>query len=82
VDDGVATGLTFLAAVKELKHRQPAKIVAALPVMPTEFEVELVKEVDEIVCLNTDEEYSGAVGAYYNDFPQVSDEEVKAILKQ
>lgn len=81
VDDGVATGLTFLAAVDELRKREPAKIVAALPVMPAEFEESLKKIVEEIVCLNIDKYYLGAVGAYYTSFPQVTDEEVMRLMK-
>ena len=77
VDDGIATGMTFLMAVNEVRHRNPDKIIAAVPVMPAEFEQRLKKEVDEVVCLNIDPDYEGAVGAYYGDFPQVTDEEVK-----
>lgn len=80
VDDGIATGMTFLMAVKEVKHHNPAKIVAAVPVMPADFEDILRKEVDEIVCLDIDPYYEGAVGAYYGDFPQVTDEEVKKLM--
>ena len=81
VDDGVATGMTFLAAVKELKHREPKRIVAALPVMPLEFEAELKTVVDEVVCLRVETDYLGSVGAYYASFEQVEDAEVMALLK-
>jgi len=80
VDDGVATGLTFLVAIEELRCRHPRKIVAALPVMPAEFEKKLKGAVDEVVCLNADENYLGSVGAYYMDFPQVTDEEVISVM--
>lgn len=80
VDDGVATGLTYLMAAEELRSRNPGKIVAALPVMPAEFEEVLKKVVDEMVCLNIDRSYLGAVGAYYESFPQVMDEEVVEIV--
>jgi len=76
VDDGVATGLTYLMAVEELRSKNPQKIIAALPVMPVEFKEKLEKVVEEIVCLNVDRDYRGAVGAYYRNFPQVTDEEV------
>lgn len=76
VDDGVATGLTFLVAIEELRCRHPWKIVAALPVMPAEFMEKLRGVVDEVVCLNADKNYLGSVGAYYMSFPQVTDEEV------
>lgn len=82
VDDGVATGLTFLAAVKELHHLKPKRIVAVLPVMPAEFKDDVLKVVDEVVCLNSDPGFVGAVGAYYDDFPQVSDEEVISLFKE
>ena len=81
VDDGIATGLTYLTAVDELRKRKPAKIVAALPVMPAEFEETLKKAVDEVVCLLIDKNYLGAVGAYYSQFPQVTDEEVIEMMK-
>ncbi len=81
VDDGIATGLTYLAAVDELRKRKPAKIVAALPVMPAEYEETLKKAVDEVVCPNIDKNYLGAVGAYYSQFPQVTDEEVIELMK-
>lgn len=80
VDDGIATGMTFLLAVRELRHLKPRKIVAAIPVMPDEFKVELEKVVDEIVCLNSDIDFRGAVGAYYGDFPQIEDDEVVKLL--
>jgi len=51
-------------------------------VMPAEFMEELRKECDEIVCLDTDSAYLGSVGAYYDDFPQLSDEEVIKELKK
>jgi len=76
VDDGVATGLTYLVAIEELRNRHPRKIVAALPVMPAEFLEKLNGVVDEVVCLNADQNYIGSVGAYYMDFPQVTDGEV------
>lgn len=81
VDDGVATGMTFLMAIRELRHLEPDKIVAALPVMPIEMKHVFEKEVDELVTLEADSNYLGAVGAYYDDFPQVEDEEVIRILK-
>ena len=76
VDDGVATGLTYLMAIEELRSKNPHKIIAALPMMPAEFEEKLKGVVEEIVCLNIDKDYRGAVGAYYRNFPQVTDEEV------
>jgi len=80
VDDGIATGLTFLAALKEVRHLNPAKLVAAIPVMPSESEAKFKKEVDELVVLDIDPNFLGAVGAYYDNFPQVEDREVIDLL--
>jgi predicted phosphoribosyltransferase len=81
VDDGVATGLTMIAALREVRELKPSRLVAAVPVMPAEFLKELQKECDEVVCLNIDQTFLGAVGAYYEAFPQVGDEEVKELLE-
>lgn len=83
VDDGIATGLTMRAGIQELKHRHPKKIVVAVPIIPESTADILKKEVDEVVALAipSDDIFLGAVGAYYDDFSQVSDEEVIAILQ-
>lgn len=81
VDDGIATGLTMLAAIKELRRYAPKKLVVAVPVSPTDSAEIIRKQVDELICLNIDPEYLGSVGAYYSTFPQVEDEEVVEILK-
>lgn len=81
VDDGVATGMTLLAAVREVRHLKPARLVAALPVIPAETLEKVKKEVDEIVYLDAPADFLGAVGSYYDNFPQVTDEEVIAMLK-
>lgn len=81
VDDGVATGLTMLAAIKEVKDRQPAKTTAAVPVIPADTARQLQSEVDEVVALDAPEAYLGAVGAYYDEFEQLSDEEVVQMLR-
>lgn len=81
VDDGVATGLTLRLAIKELKHKQPKRIVVAVPVAPKEIASELEKEVDEFVALDIPKFYLGAVGAYYENFSQVKDEEVIQLLE-
>ncbi|MBI2011038.1 MAG: phosphoribosyl transferase [Candidatus Colwellbacteria bacterium] len=80
VDDGIATGLTLELAIKELKHKEPAKIIVAVPVAPRDAAREIEKEVDEFVALDIPALYLGAVGAYYDDFPQVTDEEVIEML--
>lgn len=81
VDDGIATGLTILAAIQSLKKEYPKKIIVAVPVAPHGTMVKLKKEVDEVVVLEDVKQYLGAVGAYYRDFPQVNDEEVVELLK-
>lgn len=80
VDDGVATGLTFLLSLKELKHLNPKKIVAAIPVAPRDTLEKIKKEADEVIVLDTPFFYLGSVGAYYKEFEQVEDEEVIQIL--
>lgn len=82
VDDGIATGLTMLAAIRDVRARRPARIVVAIPVTPEDTAERLAREVDELVALDIPEFYLGAVSAYYDDFPQVSDEEVIALLKR
>lgn len=82
VDDGIATGLTFLLAIKELKHLNPKKIIAAVPVAPKDTAEKIKKEADEFVTLYIPVYYLGAVGAYYDDFLQVKDEEVIELLEK
>lgn len=82
VDDGIATGLTFKAATEELKSKQPAKIVVAVPVAPDDSAAEIEAEVDELVCLLREKYYLGAVGAYYEYFEQTEDNEVIDILSE
>jgi len=79
IDDGVATGATTRAALQSVRRQGPALLVLAVPVAPFDTLAELSGEVDEIVCL---EEYDifPAIGAYYADFRQVSDEEVTGTL--
>src|SRR3989344_6655270 len=77
VDDGVATGLTIMAAVKELNlHYQPKKIIIAVPVIPVEIAGKLGTKETEVVSIITDADFLGSVGSYYQDFPTVSDSEV------
>lgn len=79
IDDGVATGATMRAALRSVRAQEPSRLVLAVPVAPTDTLRELRAEVDEIVCLE-DYRRFGAIGAYYADFSQVSDEQVAAIL--
>lgn len=79
IDDGIATGATMRAALQAARKQQPAKLVLAVPVAPTSTLAELRREADEVVCLE-DRENFGAIGFFYADFAQVSDQEVKDIL--
>ncbi len=81
VDDGIATGATTLAAIRALRNRGPKELILAVPVAPLETLQRLHGEVDAIVCLDTPRDF-GAIGYYYRDFSQVSDDEVVAILKR
>lgn len=81
VDDGIATGLTMFAAIRDVRHAGAARIVVAVPAAPAETVARLQREVDEVVTLDNDEYYLGAVGAYYDDFQQVTDTEVIELLK-
>jgi predicted phosphoribosyltransferase len=79
IDDGVATGATTRAALRATRMRNPKKLVLAVPVAPTESLAKMREEADEVVCLE-DHEFFGAIGFYYRDFRQISDEEVIEIL--
>ena len=79
VDDGIATGASLLAGIRALRQLQPAKIVVAVPVAPAPVCERLAYEVDEMVCVATPEPF-GAVGHFYDDFSQVEDQEVTALL--
>jgi predicted phosphoribosyltransferase len=82
VDDGIATGLTMQAAIRDVRRRVPATLVVAVPVAPADTLVRLAREVDAVVTLAGGEGFLGAVGAYYEQFPQVDDAEVVALLKR
>lgn len=82
VDDGIATGFTMIAAVQELRKRNPRKIVVATPVTPYDTAQVIKRLADELISPNIDKNFLGAVGAYYRDFTQVEDDEVIAILER
>jgi predicted phosphoribosyltransferase len=81
IDDGVATGATTRAALQAVRVRNPRTLVLAVPVAPTDSLTILSREVDDLVCLE-DYESFGAIGFYYRDFQQVSDEEVIETLRR
>jgi predicted phosphoribosyltransferase len=79
IDDGVATGATTRAALRAVRLRNPKRLVLAVPVAPTDSLAVLRGDADDVVCLE-DHEFFGAIGLYYADFRQVSDEQVIQIL--
>jgi predicted phosphoribosyltransferase len=81
IDDGVATGATMRAALQATRMRQPRKLILAVPVGAHDSIEALRSEVDEVVCLSVPEDF-GALGYYYEDFRQLSDQDVIDILKR
>ena len=81
VDDGLATGSSMRAAIGAVRTQSPARIIIAVPVAARETCEDLRREVEELVCLRTPEPFS-AVGLWYDDFSQTSDEEVRDLLKR
>jgi putative phosphoribosyl transferase len=81
VDDGIATGASMEAAVRALRQGSPAKLVVAVPVAPLSTCRRLRNEVDNLVCLYSPESFY-AIGQFYSDFSQVTDDEVKQLLER
>jgi predicted phosphoribosyltransferase len=81
VDDGLATGATMQAAILALRRLQPARIVVAVPTAAPDTCEQMREAADEVVCAMTPEPFY-AVGLWYEDFSQTSDEEVRALLAQ
>jgi putative phosphoribosyl transferase len=81
VDDGLATGSTMRAAAAALRQEGAARIVVAVPTAPPETCEEFKAEVDEIICAITPEPFY-AVGLWYEDFSQTTDEEVRELLER
>lgn len=79
VDNGIATGATMIAALRALRAKGPARLIAAVAVVPAETLKRIANEADETVYLEAPIRFH-AVGAFFEDFSQVSDEEVAAIL--
>lgn len=80
VDDGIATGLDMLLAIKEIKNKNPKKIVVAVPIASIGISKVIQKEVDEFISILSPV-ILGSVGAYYENFDPVSDEEVIEIIE-
>jgi putative phosphoribosyl transferase len=81
VDDGIATGSTMTAALRAIRARKPKKLVGAVAVASPDAARAMLRECDAMVCLNVPAEFY-AVGQFFSDFSQVTDEDVVAILKQ
>jgi putative phosphoribosyl transferase len=81
VDDGIATGYTFRAALTGIRQQGPTRLVAAVPVAPAESLAAVAALADDVVCLATPEPF-WAVGAWYADFSPIEDEDVIAILER
>lgn len=81
VDDGLATGLSARAAIRDLRERGPKKIVLAVPVAPDVALTTMPELVDDFVCLYPEPNLI-AIGLYYQEFSQVSDEEVIKLLRK
>ncbi len=81
VDDGIATGSTMTAALRAIRARQPKKLVGAVAVASPEAARAMLRECDAMVCLNVPAEFY-AVGQFFDNFSQVSDDDVVAILKR
>jgi putative phosphoribosyl transferase len=80
VDDGLATGATMRAAVAVVRHQQPAEVLVAVPVAPPDTVAALQQEADAVICPATPEPFLG-IGRWYEDFAQVTDEDVRALLE-
>jgi putative phosphoribosyl transferase len=80
VDDGLATGSTMIAALHATRAKNPAKLICAVPVSPPDTLDKMRPYCDEVVCLSTPANFQ-AVGQFYMDFNQVSDDEVIEILR-
>lgn len=81
VDDGLATGATMRAAVAAIRRQGPGRLIVAVPVGAAETCAVLGREADEVVCAETPSPFR-AVGLWYRDFPQTTDDEVRTLLEK
>lgn len=79
IDDGIATGASIRVAIKALRQMKPSRLIIAVPVAPISTCRRIAAEVDELVCVDTPE-FFYAIGQFYQDFSQVTDEEVIELL--
>jgi predicted phosphoribosyltransferase len=80
LDDGLATGATMVAALRAVRAAKPARLIAAAGVAPPDTVVRIGREADEVVCVEVPE-ILYAIGGFFADFSQVSDDEVVAALR-
>jgi predicted phosphoribosyltransferase len=80
VDNGIATGATMIAALRSVREQSPAKLIAAVAVLPVSTLKKIKKYADEVAYLDTPADFF-AVGQFFEDFSQVTDEDVVAILE-
>ena len=80
VDDGIATGMTVIAAARAVRAAGPRRVVLAAPVCAKETVERLSEEADELVCLEIPDDF-WAIGLWYRDFHQIPDEEVVNLLE-
>lgn len=80
VDDGLATGVTATAAVRDVRQAEPRRLVFAAPVCAPEAAAQLRAEVDEVICLAEPEDFA-AVGQWYDDFAQTTDNDVVSLVR-
>ncbi len=81
VDDGIATGVSTKAAILSIKSMNPKKIILAVPICPPEASAKFQNEVDDFICIHQPYDFY-AVGAYYNNFEQTTDEEVIDLIRK
>ncbi len=79
IDDGLATGSTMIAALHALSNKKPAQLICAIPIAPLDTLRKLQGKANRIVCLSSPDNFY-AVGQFYVDFPQITDDEVMASL--
>lgn len=82
VDDGIATGMTMQASILAIRSKGAKRIVVAVPVAAADALTRIEKLADEIIVLDDPAEFLGAVGAHYQQFEQVNDEEVRELLRE
>jgi len=81
VDDGVATGMTMCAALRQVRRRGPRRLIAAVPVGARNGLALIAADADDVVCLASPRRF-GAVAAFYRSFPQLTDEDVGRLLRE